>query len=53
MTDHLGAPHVQLLLYAFGADTQYEGRLVGALERVESGGALAAAQTLPASPATG
>lgn len=34
------APSVQLLLYAFGADAQFEGRLVGALERMESGGAL-------------
>ena len=40
MTDHLEAPPVQLLLYAFGADAHYEGRLVGALERMESGGAL-------------
>ena len=36
MTD---AP-VQLLLYSFGADARFEGRLVGALERLESGGAL-------------
>ena len=34
------APPVQLLLYAFGADARFEGRLVGALERMESGGAL-------------
>ena len=31
---------VQLLLYSFGADARFEGRLVGALERMESGGAL-------------
>jgi hypothetical protein len=31
---------VQLLLYAFGADADFEGRLVGALERLESGGSL-------------
>src|SRR3954452_20881685 len=31
---------VQLLVYAFGPDAEYEGRLVGALERIESGGAL-------------
>ena len=31
---------VQLLLYAFGPGAEYEGRLVGALERIESGGAL-------------
>lgn len=33
-------PSVQLLLYSFGADARFEGRLVGALERMESGGAL-------------
>ena len=31
---------MQLLLYDFGAEAQFEGRLVGALERMESGGAL-------------
>ncbi len=31
---------VQLLLYSFDAGSVYEGRLVGALERMESGGAL-------------
>jgi len=36
MTD----PPVQLLLYSFAADARFEGRLVGALERMESGGAL-------------
>lgn len=30
----------QLLVYGFGPDADFEGRLVGALERVESGGAL-------------
>jgi hypothetical protein len=30
----------QLFLYAFGPDASFEGRLVGALERIESGGAL-------------
>jgi hypothetical protein len=34
------APPVQLLLYSFGADARFEGRLAGALERMESGGAL-------------
>jgi hypothetical protein len=33
-------PHAQLLLYAFGPDANFEGHLVGALERIESGGAL-------------
>ena len=30
----------QLLLYGFGPEADFEGRLVGALERLESGGAL-------------
>jgi hypothetical protein len=30
----------QLLLYQFGPDAYFEGHLVGALERIESGGAL-------------
>jgi hypothetical protein len=30
----------QLLLYVFGPDAEFEGQLVGALERLESGGAL-------------
>ena len=34
------SPPVQLLLYAFDGDARFEGRLVGALERMESGGAL-------------
>ena len=33
-------PPRQLLLYRFDADAKFEGRLVGALERMESGGAL-------------
>jgi hypothetical protein len=33
-------PSVQLLVYAFGPDTEFEGHLVGALERLESGGTL-------------
>jgi hypothetical protein len=36
----VSAPPVQLLLYAFSADGRYEGRLAGALERMESVGAL-------------
>jgi len=36
----VSASPVQLLLYAFSADGRYEGRLAGALERMESGGAL-------------
>lgn len=30
----------QLLIYRFGSDSRFEGQLVGALERIESGGAL-------------
>ena len=30
----------QLLVYRFGADAGFEGHLVGALERIEAGGAL-------------
>jgi hypothetical protein len=33
-------PSTQLLVYRFGADARFEGQLVGALERIESGGAL-------------
>jgi hypothetical protein len=33
-------PSAQLLVYGFGPDADFEGRLVGALERIESGGAL-------------
>jgi hypothetical protein len=33
-------PIIQLLAYRFGPDAAFEGRLVGALERMESGGTL-------------
>jgi hypothetical protein len=33
-------PPVQLLVYEFGPDADFEGRVGGALERIESGGAL-------------
>ena len=36
----------QLLLYRFDADAKFEGRLVGALERMESGGALRIVEAL-------
>jgi len=36
----LPLPSAQLLLYRFGPDAEFEGRLVGALERIESGGTL-------------
>ena len=40
MSDRLPRPCHQLLAYRFGPEAEYEGRLVGALERIESGGAL-------------
>ncbi len=33
-------PPVQLLLYDFGPDADFQGQMVGALQRLESGGAL-------------
>jgi hypothetical protein len=33
-------PTVQLLMYRFGPDSNFEGQLLGALERLESGGTL-------------
>jgi hypothetical protein len=33
-------PSRQLLTYRFGSDSKFEGQLVGALERIESGGAM-------------
>jgi hypothetical protein len=36
----LPLPSAQLLIYRFGPDAEFEGRLVGALERMESGGVL-------------
>src|SRR5688500_2928765 len=32
--------HAQLLVYGFGPGAEFEGRLVGAIERIESGGTL-------------
>jgi hypothetical protein len=40
VTGHPPLPAAQLLVYGFGPNADFEGRLVGALERVESGGAL-------------
>ena len=40
MTEENTPPHTQLLLYGFGPGADFEGQLVGALERIESGGAL-------------
>ena len=40
------AAHTQLLVYRFDADARFEGRLVGALERMESGGTLRIVEAL-------
>jgi hypothetical protein len=40
VTGQATLPPTQLLVYGFGADADFEGRLVGALERTESGGAV-------------
>lgn len=40
MTAQPNLPSAQLLVYEFGPDANFEGQLVGALERIESGGAL-------------
>ena len=39
-------PPVQLLVFAFGSDASFEGRMVGALERIEAGGALKVLEAL-------
>jgi hypothetical protein len=39
-------PSRQLLVFSFGADATFEGQLVGALERLESGGALRVLEVL-------
>src|ERR1700754_4576724 len=46
---------VQLLVYRFGPETRFEGGLVGALERMEAGGALRVVEALfvASDPATG
>jgi len=38
VTGHPTTPRAQLLVYGFGPGADFEGRLVGALERIESGG---------------
>ena len=40
MAAQVKLPSRQLLVFGFGADAAFEGQLVGALERVESGGAV-------------
>jgi hypothetical protein len=40
VTTPAAPPHVQLLLYGFGSDAEFQGRFAGALERLESGGTL-------------
>jgi hypothetical protein len=46
MTGSRPTPPRQLLVYGFDADPNFEGRLVGALERMESGGALRIVEAL-------
>lgn len=46
MTVRGSLPSTQLLVYGFGPNANFEGRLVGALERIESGGALRVLETL-------
>jgi hypothetical protein len=56
VTDPLPPPGAaQLLVYGFGTDANFEGRLVGALERIESGGALRILEALfvASDPGTG
>lgn len=36
----MSRPHAQLLVYRFDSSASFEGRLVGALERIENGGTL-------------
>ena len=38
--DRPPGPRVELMVYTFGPGAEFEGRLIGALERIESGGAL-------------
>jgi hypothetical protein len=38
VTGHATTSPAQLLVYGFGPDADFEGRLLGALERIESGG---------------
>jgi hypothetical protein len=40
VSGELPLPSAQLLVYRFGPDADFEGRLVGALERIETGGTL-------------
>jgi hypothetical protein len=46
MTDPTTSRPVQLLLYRFDTGARFEGRLVGALERIESGGSLRIVEAL-------
>jgi hypothetical protein len=46
MTSQSTRPTVQLLAYRFDAGAAFEGRLVGALERIESGGTLRVREVL-------
>jgi hypothetical protein len=42
----IGHPSTQLLVFGFGADSDFEGQLVGALERMEAGGTLRVLEAL-------
>jgi hypothetical protein len=42
----MAAPTVQLLTFAFGPDAVFEGQMLGAVERLESGGALRVLQVI-------
>lgn len=46
MTGRRSLPAAQLLVYGFGPNADFEGRMVGALERIESGGALRVLEAL-------
>jgi hypothetical protein len=46
MPARLPLPSTQLLLYGFGTEANFEGQLVGALERIESGGTLRVLEAL-------
>lgn len=51
----MGTGSRQLLAYRFGSDSRFEGQLVGALERIESGGSMRVLDALfvARAPATG
>jgi hypothetical protein len=46
VSDRAAPPTTQLLLYRFGPGADFEGRLVGALERIDTGGAMRVLEAL-------